>query len=303
VLIINGFGKKHLENVEVPICDAENLLKDTRVEEMEGIHTAILVTSEIPPDFLNSIIEEHWSSFAHLVMVSFDHQVGSVWITPYDMGGILGLEVRQNLLSDLQQRLKRAMDYFIILLFSPLLLPLIGLLALLIKLDSPGSVFYNQYRLGQYGKKIKVWKFRTMVSDADQVLEHYLKLHPDYRQEWEANHKIKNDPRVTRVGKILRRFSLDELPQLWNVLSGEMSMVGPRPIVDDEKRYYASCLRLYMQVKPGLTGLWQVSGRNDVSYEKRVQLDEYYVRNWSIWLDLYILARTFFAILGGKGAY
>jgi lipopolysaccharide/colanic/teichoic acid biosynthesis glycosyltransferase len=142
-----------------------------------------------------------------------------------------------------------------------------------------------------------------MVGDADKVLNHHLENSIHLKEEWQNNHKLRNDPRVTAVGRILRHTSLDELPQLWNVLVGEMSLVGPRPIVDAEVLKYGSRFRLYCKVRPGITGLWQVSGRNDTGYDKRVHLDEYYVRNWSVWLDIYLLGRTFKCILRGAGAY
>ena len=142
-----------------------------------------------------------------------------------------------------------------------------------------------------------------MVPDADHILEEYLAHDEALRAEWETNHKIKNDPRITRIGQLLRKTSLDELPQLLNVIRGEMSLVGPRPIVEEEIQYYANSYRLYTQVRPGLTGLWQVSGRSDTSYPHRVSLDEYYVRHWTIWMDLYILIRTCWVVLKRNGAY
>jgi lipopolysaccharide/colanic/teichoic acid biosynthesis glycosyltransferase len=142
-----------------------------------------------------------------------------------------------------------------------------------------------------------------MVTNADQVLHRYLENNPDLREEWERNHKLRNDPRITTVGRFLRRTSLDELPQLWNVLKGDMSLVGPRPIVEAEVARYGANFDLYTRVQSGLTGLWQVSGRNDTSYEERVKLDTFYVRNWSVWLDLCILFRTIGTVLLRKGAY
>jgi lipopolysaccharide/colanic/teichoic acid biosynthesis glycosyltransferase len=147
------------------------------------------------------------------------------------------------------------------------------------------------------------WKFRSMVQNADEVLCEYLDGHPDFREEWEWNHKLKNDPRITWIGRLLRHTSLDELPQLWNALKQEMSLVGPRPIVQEEIRRYGEDFLLYQMVTPGITGLWQVSGRNNVSYERRISLDSYYVRNWSVWLDLWVLARTIRVVLKGDGAY
>jgi Undecaprenyl-phosphate galactose phosphotransferase WbaP len=185
------------------------------------------------------------------------------------------------------------------LLISPILLGI----AALIKLESRGKVFFGHERLGRDGEKFTAWKFRTMVADADAALERYLQANPELRAEWEENRKLKNDPRITRVGKILRKTSLDELPQILNVLKGEMSLVGPRPIVEDEVPYYGSRFKLLTFVPPGITGLWQVSGRTDTSYDTRVRLDEYYVRNWSIWLDISILMRTFLVVIKGEGAY
>jgi lipopolysaccharide/colanic/teichoic acid biosynthesis glycosyltransferase len=142
-----------------------------------------------------------------------------------------------------------------------------------------------------------------MVSNADAVLKECLEHDPDLRNEWEANQKLRNDPRVTAIGRILRKTSLDELPQIWNVFCGDMSLVGPRPIVEDEVRRYGSDFDLYRKVRPGITGLWQVSGRNETSYDERVQFDSYYVRNWSVWMDLYILGKTVRTVLAGEGAY
>ena len=148
-----------------------------------------------------------------------------------------------------------------------------------------------------------MWKFRTMVMNAEQVLENYLNKYPELRAEWEAGQKLKDDPRLTRVGKFLRKSSLDELPQLWNVLNGDMSLIGPRPIVEEERKRYEGRYQHYEQVRPGITGMWQVSGRNDTTYEERIQLDEYYVRSWSLWLDVYILIRTVWVVISCKGAY
>jgi Undecaprenyl-phosphate galactose phosphotransferase WbaP len=177
------------------------------------------------------------------------------------------------------------------------------LLAILIKLSSAGPVFYGQRRCGLAGEPFTAWKFRSMVANANQVLEQHLASDPGLREEWRRSHKLRSDPRITRLGLILRRTSLDELPQLWNVLCGQMSLVGPRPIVTEEIPRYGDGIGLYKKVRPGLTGLWQVSGRNNVSYEQRVNFDLYYVRNWSLWLDVYVLARTVKVVLLGDGAF
>jgi Undecaprenyl-phosphate galactose phosphotransferase WbaP len=202
-----------------------------------------------------------------------------------------------------KNNIARILDISLILLAAPYLLLAFIILAILIKLDSPGPVFYRQIRIGQFGRKFPVFKFRTMVQNADKVLQDYLDKFPELRAEWLATHKLKQDPRVTRLGALLRKTSLDELPQLLNIIIGDMSLVGPRPIVDAEVEKYGKCFDLYIQVRPGLTGLWQVSGRNNTTYERRVELDEYYVRNRSLKLDLQILLKTVLVVLKRDGAY
>lgn len=202
-----------------------------------------------------------------------------------------------------RQTAKRALDLFLILALSPPILLFSTIIAIFLKLESRDPILYRQERIGQGGNRFYTWKFRTMIHDADAVLTTYLEQHSELREEWERNHKLRNDPRVTWVGKILRRMSLDELPQLWNVLKGEMSLVGPRPIVEQETVRYGDYFGEYLQVLPGITGLWQVSGRNDLSYDERVALDVYYVRQWSVWMDMQIMAQTVGVVLQGKGAY
>jgi Undecaprenyl-phosphate galactose phosphotransferase WbaP len=198
---------------------------------------------------------------------------------------------------------KRMLDLSLILLCAPLLIPIFAVLALMVRFGSRGPIFYAQSRLGYGGKPFRAWKFRSMVENADAVLARYLEKHPELRAEWDRDHKLKNDPRITRIGKFLRKTSLDELPQIWNVLRGEMSLVGPRPIVNDEISKYGEVYELYTLVRPGITGLWQVSGRNNTSYEERLAYDRYYVLNWSCMLDVYILYRTAKTALLQEGAY
>jgi exopolysaccharide production protein ExoY len=183
-------------------------------------------------------------------------------------------------------------------LFSPLFL----MVALLIRMSSPGPVFYGHTRVGHGGRAFRCWKFRTMVVDGEAVLERHLAGVPGARAEWEANRKLRNDPRVTRIGQVLRDYSVDELPQLFNVLFGDMSIVGPRPVVQDELDRYGPAATAYLAARPGITGLWQTSGRSDTSYERRVELDARYVTEWSFWLDCLILLRTVPVVLGARGA-
>lgn len=199
--------------------------------------------------------------------------------------------------------LTRVLDLTIILLAAPYILLFFIVISILIILDSRGGPFYSQSRIGKGGRKFRAYKFRTMVQNADQVLQRYLDESPELKAEWKATHKLKRDPRVTRVGAVLRKLSLDEMPQFWNIIIGDMSLIGPRPIVDAEIERYGKCFELYKQARPGLTGLWQVSGRSDTSYKQRVELDEYYLLHRSIKLDLLILVKTVYVVLGRKGAY
>jgi len=204
---------------------------------------------------------------------------------------------------------KRVMDVFLILCCSPLFIPMFATIACLIKLSSKGPVFYGQARLGKNGKSFRIWKFRSMVPNADTVLQKYLINHPELQDEWSHNHKLKNDPRITSIGHLLRKTSLDELPQLWNVLVGEMSLVGPRPIIDHDqydRKYvenHPDVFALYTSVRPGITGLWQISGRNDLSYLHRIACDREYIQNWSCMSDVYILWRTIKTAILREGAY
>ena len=303
VVYIDCLNENCHDKLTLPrILFGEEVDMDTHLSRA-GINTAILITSEMPIELQDAIVNEQYLKFQHLILISNLNWIGSLGVTPHDLEGYLGLEIRQNLLNLWDQRIKRMMDIFLSVVFGLLALPFCLLIAVLIRLDSEGSIFFGHTRVGKEGKSITVWKFRTMVSHSDQVLKEYLAHNPEAKAEWIATHKIKDDPRVTRVGKFLRRYSIDEIPQLWNILKGEMSLVGPRPIVISEIERYQQGFALYKRVPPGITGLWQVSGRTDVSYAERVRFDEYYVRNWSIWLDIYIILRTFWAVLQRKGAY
>jgi len=241
--------------------------------------------------------------FRHLLMVPQLAGFASLWVSAVDLGGTVGLEVRHRLLDPGKRAVKRLMDLLLVFAAAPVLLPLVGLIALAVRLDSAGSVFYSQTRIGRRGRHFTAWKFRSMVQHADAVLDQYLAEHPELAEEWHRTQKLKDDPRITRMGKLLRRTSLDELPQLWNVVRGQMSLVGPRPIIDEEVPKYGRQFELFKQVRPGITGVWQTAGRNNLTYDERVRMDAYYVRNWSIWLDIHLLSRTVLAVLLGRGAY
>lgn len=190
---------------------------------------------------------------------------------------------------------------FAILITLPIMIPI----AIIIKLTDRGSIFFGHNRVGYKGESFKILKFRSMYPDAEERLKRILEEDPKAREEWERTFKLKNDPRVTPIGKILRKISLDELPQFFNVLKGDMSVVGPRPVVEEElKKYYKDKAKYYLSVKPGVTGYWQVEGRSDVdNYEERVNMDVWYVQNQSFLLDLKIILKTIWVMLTGKGAY
>lgn len=199
--------------------------------------------------------------------------------------------------------LKRVFDVTAAAAAILLLSPLFILLAALIKASDGGCIFYGHTRVGRSGGPFKCLKFRTMVENGPEVLAMHLARDPEARREWEATRKLQDDPRVTRVGAVLRKLSLDELPQLINIVRGEMSLVGPRPVVDDELDMYGHAAVHYLRARPGLTGLWQISGRNDVTYDERVDFDRFYVENWSLAFDLVIIVRTIPAVLSSRGSY
>jgi len=199
--------------------------------------------------------------------------------------------------------IKRGLDVSLILVFSPLILLTLGIVSVMVMLSSPGPVFYSHRRIRKNGAFFSMWKFLTMCVNSAEVLEDYLSHHAEARAEWNKTHKLRHDPRITTIGLFLRRYSLDELPQLWNVLSGHMSLVGPRPIVAAEVEKYADSFECYCRVKPGLTGLWQVSGRSELTYDERVALDCDYVNRWSLRRDLKILLKTASVVLKQDGAY
>ena len=217
---------------------------------------------------------------------------------------ILMLQVRSNVQRQLWRFVKRGFDLLGSLALLILLSPLFLILVIAIKRSSPGPISYSQTRIGLQGVPFKCIKLRTMVSNADEVLRRWSLENPGLYEEFRKTYKLKDDPRITPIGKWLRLTSLDELPQLWNVLRGDMSLVGPRPVVMRElEEYYGPAAQLYMRTRPGMTGLWQVSGRSDTSYERRIILDEWYILNWSFWYDIVILVQTAWIVLTGKGAF
>jgi Undecaprenyl-phosphate galactose phosphotransferase WbaP len=252
---------------------------------------------------IRQIIQDHCRGFQRILIITDLLGICCLGISAREIGGQVGLEIPQRLSCLVPKTMKRCLDLVTGAVLVLMLVPLFVAICIAIKITSKGPVFFGHLRYGRDGKAFRALKFRTMVTNADQILADHLQRHPEQMLEWQLYHKLKKDPRITSVGRWLRRYSLDELPQLINIVVGHMSLVGPRPIVKSEIVRYGTSYDLYTRVLPGLTGLWQVSGRNNTTYEERVALDEYYVRNWSVWMDLYILARTFHAVLQADGAY
>jgi len=251
-----------------------------------------------------STVMQYAANLPNVIILPSQHLLPSLWASPRECAGVMGVHVRDYLRSPTSLAMKRCFDIVLsaaaLVMASPIILGII----VCVKMKSPGPVFFGHSRIGLGGKSFRAWKFRTMVVNADEVLEECLENDPEARRQWMEDQKLKDDPRIIKgVGHFMRKSSLDEIPQLWNILRGDMSLVGPRPIVTSEISRYSEMYPLYLRVRPGLSGLWQVSGRNNTSYEERVRLDSYYVCNWSIWLDIYIVARTFRTILLREGAY
>src|SRR6516162_4157510 len=289
----------HEQLEEVPVCHSGVL------DRMGwwGVKHAVVVAPDFSPSQFVKVLDRAGETFPHLIVIPDTDFLGSVGAYAQDSMGVRGLQVRNNLLHGGSRIAKRAIDLGFCLALLPLMLPLMAVIAVLIAVESGFPVFYSQKRLGQDGRTFHIWKFRTMVRNAAEVLQRSLASSPELQKECAENQKLRNNPRITRIGKVLRKASLDELPQLWNVLKGEMSLVGPRPIVHEEIAKYKEAYPLYTKTIPGLTGLWQVSGRNHTTYAERITYDSYYVRNWSFWMDIYLLARTLTVVLTGDGAY
>ncbi len=245
----------------------------------------------------------HWirDVFPNILFVLNTAPFGSLWVRTIDLHGTLVIETNYHLLNKRETIIKRILDMILTFILLLLSWPIFLLLALLIKLDSKGPILYQQKRLGQDGKLFDSLKFRTMYENAEDKLQEVLSEDPAAYLEYEKYHKLANDPRITRVGKFLRRYSLDELPQLINVVKGDMNLIGPRSYLPRELPDMGEYANIILKVKPGLTGWWQVMGRNATSFEERMQLDEYYISNWSIWLDIYIVIKTAYVLISGKG--
>ena len=279
--------------------DVENVIKDT------GIQTVLICAPGLESKKLVALINR----LQLLVKrVAFVPELFGLPTSNITARGIMEeqaviLRVQNNLARKSNRVMKRIFDIGATVCGGILILPILAIVAILIYIDSPGPIVFGHKRVGQGGKEFPCYKFRSMVPNAQEALEVYLKENPAAREEWERDFKLKDDSRVTRIGKFLRKTSLDELPQLWNVLVGDMSLVGPRPIVRDEIVKYGDYINDFYLVPPGITGVWQVSGRSDTTYEERVLMDSWYVHNWSVWIDIVYLLKTVLAVVKSKGAY
>ncbi|MDR0720874.1 MAG: undecaprenyl-phosphate galactose phosphotransferase WbaP [Treponema sp.] len=268
-----------------------------------NIKMAIVAMPNLNQVSMTRMINYSVSAFRYNVLIPDFFSINNIWMSIRDFDGVLGFATSHRLKMYWNLVIKRFMDLSFVSIGGLVILPFLLLIALAVKLSSPGPVLYGHTRKGRDGKTFTAYKFRSMVQNADKMLSELLAENPQLRDEWESSHKLKNDPRVTGIGKFLRRTSFDEFPQLINILKGEMSLVGPRPVVEAEKEKYGENFERIFSVKPGLTGLWQVSGRSDTDYVERVSYDTYYLQSWSVWLDVWILYRTPEAIFKGKGAY
>jgi exopolysaccharide biosynthesis polyprenyl glycosylphosphotransferase len=266
-----------------------------------GVEEIILATSAFSSrDNMLDIFKTYGvASGVNVRMSSGLYEIITTGLTVKEFAFVPLVGINQLRLTGFDKFLKLALDYSLTIPGLILVAPIMLLIGILIKLDSPGSMIHRRRVMGINGKQFDAYKFRTMHADGDEILEQY----PELQKELQENHKLKDDPRITRVGEWLRKTSLDELPQLLNVIKGEMSLVGPRMITEAEIDKYNQWDINLLTVRPGLTGLWQVSGRSDVSYEQRVRYDMHYIRNWSIWLDLQLLLQTLPAVLKRRGAY
>jgi exopolysaccharide biosynthesis polyprenyl glycosylphosphotransferase len=266
-----------------------------------NIGEVILASSAISTrDYLLDIFKQYGvSDTVNIRMSSGLYEVITTGLTVNEFAYVPLVYVNKVRLTGSDNFLKLVLDYAITVTGLILISPLLALIALLVKVTSPGPMLHKRRVMGINGKQFNALKFRTMAVNGDEIMNQ----HPELKEELARNHKLKYDPRVTKIGAFLRKYSLDELPQLFNVLNRDMSLVGPRMISPEEVAMYKQFDMNLLTVHPGITGLWQVSGRSDISYDERVRLDMYYIRNWSIWLDLQLLFQTIPAVIKGRGAY
>lgn len=279
--------------------DMEKVIQET------GVRMVLIAAPGLPQDDLSDLIYRAQSLVKQVDVVPnlVAVPMSNVTAESFFDAKIMVLHIRNNLASPWNQLLKRIFDIALSFIGIIILLPFFLILGILIKIDSPGPCIYKRWVVGKNRHKFGFYKFRTMCINADEVLRDLLNSNQEAREEFNKYYKLRDDPRITRLGKFLRKNSLDELPQLFNVLLGQMSLIGPRPITENEVPRYGNYIYEYFKVRPGISGLWQISGRSNIDYQERVQMDTWYVHNWSVWLDMVLLWRTVAVVVKHKGAY
>ncbi len=294
-------ARKKLQNYPVlgSFVDAEAVIRKT------GVQRVIIAAPGLEQEKLTSLIYRVQPLVKSLGIIPnlVGVPMGDIEVESLFNERLMLMRITNNLARPLNRFIKVIFDYTLTIVGTIAISPILLAVAIWIYRDSPGPVIFKHTRIGKNGKPFPCYKFRSMCVDAKEKLAELLEKNPEARAEWERDFKLKNDPRITKSGAFLRKTSLDELPQIFNVLRGEMSLVGPRPIIQEELERYGEYAADYLVVKPGITGMWQVSGRSDIDYAERVSLDSWYVRNWSIWIDILLLWRTFDVVLRRKGAY
>lgn len=302
----NCFGIKVADIIE-EIEDINQLRKNiiTKIEQLK-VKTVIIAIPNLEKNKLLNLVEDIQPLVRNLMFVpnTIGIPVINLEVKKIYESNMLLLSIRNNLAKKTNRRIKRIFDIVFSLLTMVIIIPVSIIVMILIMIESPGAApIFKHYRVGRGGTLFPCYKFRSMVPNAQEKLQEYLKSNPEARKEWNAYFKLKDDPRITKIGRFIRKTSIDELPQFINVLKGEMSWVGPRPIIKDEIHYYGKYINDYYAVLPGITGMWQANGRSDTGYDERVVLDTWYVRNWNIWIDIALIIKTIKAVLFGKGAY
>lgn len=270
-----------------------------------GVKTAIIAIPSLPPEKLSALTARVQSAIPNTMVIPDLKGIALLNTDLFHLfvEEIFLMNIRNNLKSATNRFIKRLFDIVCSILAMPVLFPAIGIIGLIIRMETPGVAIYAHDRIGKNGRTFRCYKFRTMYKDAEEKLREMLESSETLRNEWEETWKLREDPRVTKIGRFLRRSSLDELPQIFNVMKGEMSLIGPRPYLPREKADIREHIQVICSAKPGITGLWQVSGRSNTSYRYRVKLDTWYIMNWSMWLDIAIIFKTVRVILKAEGAY
>jgi Undecaprenyl-phosphate galactose phosphotransferase WbaP len=270
-----------------------------------GIKTVIIAMPSLPPEKLSALTASIQNHTTNTMVIPDLKGIALLNTDLFHLfrEEIFLMNIKNNLKSVTNRFIKMLFDITVSIILMPFLLPVVGIIGIIIRLETPGPAIYANDRIGKNGRTFRCYKFRTMHRDAEEKLKEILNKNEEIRNEWFNNWKIKDDPRITRVGRFLRKTSLDELPQIFNVIRGEMSLVGPRPYLPREKAVIEENLQVICSAKPGITGLWQVSGRSDTGYKYRVKLDSWYIINWSLWLDIAIIFKTIRVVLKTEGAY